>query len=156
MIPMKFYRDDEYVYINNPDGTTKKVAIEDFESAISGEGGGGSGFATMVVNVTASFNPDNGYTITNVDADVADIKTAFLEGSFILAHVSVTNASMEQWLFIDYVSATWDEPPVKVYFEKLTANYHSNTDLLEFNLVELTLSGDGNHEMISTPVSISV
>lgn len=31
MIEMKFYRDDEYVYINNPDGTTKRVAIEDFE-----------------------------------------------------------------------------------------------------------------------------
>lgn len=36
MIEMKFYRDDEYVYINNPDGTTKRVPIEDFESAISG------------------------------------------------------------------------------------------------------------------------
>lgn len=33
MIELKFYRDDEYVYINNPDGTTKRVAIEDFESA---------------------------------------------------------------------------------------------------------------------------
>lgn len=43
MIELKFYRDDEYVYINNPDGTTKRVAIEDFESAISGEGGSGSG-----------------------------------------------------------------------------------------------------------------
>ena len=32
MIPLKFYRDDEYVYINNPDGTTKRVPIEDFES----------------------------------------------------------------------------------------------------------------------------
>lgn len=32
MIPLKFYRDDEYVYINNPDGTTKRVAIDDFES----------------------------------------------------------------------------------------------------------------------------
>ena len=33
MIELKFYRDDEYVYINNPDGTTRKVAIEDFEGA---------------------------------------------------------------------------------------------------------------------------
>ena len=32
MIELKFYRDDEYVYINNPDGTTKRVAIEDFEA----------------------------------------------------------------------------------------------------------------------------
>lgn len=31
MIELKFYRDGEYVYINNPDGTTKRVAIEDFE-----------------------------------------------------------------------------------------------------------------------------
>lgn len=41
MIEMKFYRDDEYVYINNPDGTTRKVTIEGFESAISGGGSGG-------------------------------------------------------------------------------------------------------------------
>lgn len=32
MIELKFYRDDEYVYINNPDGTTKRVVIEDFEA----------------------------------------------------------------------------------------------------------------------------
>ena len=37
MIEMKFYRDDEYVYINNPDGTTKRVPIEDFEAVMSGK-----------------------------------------------------------------------------------------------------------------------
>lgn len=31
MIEMKFYRDDEYVYINNPDGTTRKMTIEEFD-----------------------------------------------------------------------------------------------------------------------------
>lgn len=35
MIELKFYRDDEYVYINNPDGTTKRVAIEDFENTFN-------------------------------------------------------------------------------------------------------------------------
>lgn len=32
MITLKFYRDDEYVYINNPNGTTKQMSIEDFFS----------------------------------------------------------------------------------------------------------------------------
>ena len=36
MIELKFYRDDEYVYINNPDGTTKRATIEDFEKVFSG------------------------------------------------------------------------------------------------------------------------
>lgn len=35
MIELKFYRDDEYVYINNPDGTTKRVPIEDFENTFN-------------------------------------------------------------------------------------------------------------------------
>ena len=53
MIELKFYRDDEYVYINNPDGTTKRVAVEDFESAISGEGGGSDdGFKVRGVSYT--------------------------------------------------------------------------------------------------------
>lgn len=42
MIPMTFYRDDEFVYVNNPDGITKKVPIADFYGAISGGGSGGS------------------------------------------------------------------------------------------------------------------
>lgn len=37
MIPLNFYRDDEYVYYNNPNGITKKISIADFESMMSGE-----------------------------------------------------------------------------------------------------------------------
>ena len=37
MIKMTFYRDDEYVYINNPDGTTKKMSIADFESVFGAD-----------------------------------------------------------------------------------------------------------------------
>lgn len=37
MIPLNFYRDDEYVYINNPDGTTKRVPIEDFENTFNAD-----------------------------------------------------------------------------------------------------------------------
>ena len=36
MIKMTFYRDGEYVYINNPDGTTKRMTITDFESMLNG------------------------------------------------------------------------------------------------------------------------
>ena len=41
MIPLNFYRDDEYVYYNNPNGITKKVTIADFESVMNGGSGGG-------------------------------------------------------------------------------------------------------------------
>lgn len=41
MIPLNFYRDDNYVYYNNPNGITKKMTIADFEALMSGEGGGG-------------------------------------------------------------------------------------------------------------------
>lgn len=37
MIPLNFYRDDEYVYYNNPNGITKKMTIADFESMMSNE-----------------------------------------------------------------------------------------------------------------------
>lgn len=36
MIEMKYYRDNEYVYINNTDGITKKISIADFEGVMSG------------------------------------------------------------------------------------------------------------------------
>lgn len=36
MIKVTFYRDGEYVYINNPDGTTKRMTIADFESMLNG------------------------------------------------------------------------------------------------------------------------
>lgn len=39
MIPLNFYRDDEYVYYNNPNGITKKITIADFEAVMNGNGG---------------------------------------------------------------------------------------------------------------------
>lgn len=39
MIPLNFYRDNEYVYYNNTLGVTKKMTIAEFESLMSGEGG---------------------------------------------------------------------------------------------------------------------
>lgn len=37
MIPLNFYRDDDYVYYNNPNGITKKMTIAEFESMMSNE-----------------------------------------------------------------------------------------------------------------------
>ena len=37
MIPLKFYRDDEYVYYNNPNGITKKMTIADFEAVFNAD-----------------------------------------------------------------------------------------------------------------------
>lgn len=37
MIPLNFYRDNEYVYYNNPNGITKKMTISDFEAMMSDE-----------------------------------------------------------------------------------------------------------------------
>lgn len=42
MIPLRFFRDKTHVYINNPDGTTKKMTIAEFEAMLEGSGGGGS------------------------------------------------------------------------------------------------------------------
>ena len=39
MIPLNFYRDDNYVYYNNPNGITKKMSIADFEDMLNGSGG---------------------------------------------------------------------------------------------------------------------
>lgn len=39
MIPLRFFRDKTHVYINNPDGTTKKMSIADFEAMLNGGGG---------------------------------------------------------------------------------------------------------------------
>lgn len=41
MIPLRFYRDKTHVYVNNPDGSTKKMSIADFEAMLNGSGGGG-------------------------------------------------------------------------------------------------------------------
>ena len=39
MIPLRFFRDKTHVYVNNPDGTTIKMSIAEFESMLNGEGG---------------------------------------------------------------------------------------------------------------------
>lgn len=39
MIPLRFFRDKSHVYVNNPDGTTIKMSIAEFESMLNGEGG---------------------------------------------------------------------------------------------------------------------
>ena len=78
MIEMTFYRDDEYVYINNPDGTTKRVPIEDFESAISGEGSGGGGVTVDTALSATSTNPVQNkviYSTMQEKADSADVPT---------------------------------------------------------------------------------
>lgn len=105
MIELKFYRDGEYVYINNPDGTTKRVAIEDFENTFNvdtaelpsytssdagkvlvvnndgtglewAEGGGGAS--------------DNQYLLTldgegDIDNSVSDVTSAVYSGKTIVA-----------------------------------------------------------------------
>ena len=43
MIPVHFYRDKDYVYINNTDGITKKMTIEEFNACFSDDSGGGGG-----------------------------------------------------------------------------------------------------------------
>ena len=105
MIELKFYRDYEYVYINNPDGTTKRVTIEDFENTFNvdtaelptytssdagkvlvvnsdgtglewAEGGGGAS--------------DNQYLLTldgegDIDNSVSDVSSALYSGKTIVA-----------------------------------------------------------------------
>lgn len=62
MIPVRFYRDDDYIYFNNPDGLTKKIPISDFEAIMSGEGGsGGSLIVTLTVNESDKLTTESSY-----------------------------------------------------------------------------------------------
>lgn len=76
MIPLNFYRDDNYVYYNNPNGITKKMTIAEFEAVMSGDGGGGSGGATVVNFVQ---DPDSPSTV-KTDKTFAEIRTAMQSG----------------------------------------------------------------------------
>lgn len=101
MIELKFYRDDEYVYINNPDGTTKRVAIEDFESAISGDGGSGSGGEEVVMVVNNVYN--------TLDATWNEIKTA-VDANKIVAVKKAYEEDGDTTIIYSYVSQVLSEP----------------------------------------------
>lgn len=74
MIPLNFYRDDNYVYYNNPNGITKKMSIADFESAMSGGGGG---------DLQISFTGDISEQSTIINISYNGIKNAVLSGKAV-------------------------------------------------------------------------
>lgn len=99
MIEMKFYRDDEYVYINNPDGTTKRATIEDFESAISGEGGS-SGGDILDVTVEVKVKSADNIEVLNRSVAIKDIVSAVRENKTVIVHLyaaGILNALLSQY-----------------------------------------------------------
>ena len=78
MIELKFYRDDEYVYYNNPNGITKKITIADFEAVMNGTGGGGgeTGGGVLVVSY------DN--ETTEINKSYKEIKEAVDSGKIVM------------------------------------------------------------------------
>lgn len=85
MIPLNFYRDDEYVYYNNPNGITRKMSIADFETVMSGGSGGGGG--SFLVNTL----PDSEETaIYPLDKTFSEIDTAFRSGKAVIVNASAT------------------------------------------------------------------
>lgn len=79
MIPLKFFRDKTHVYVNNPDGTTKKMSIADFEAMLNG--GGGSGGAGLVVHEL--YNSDDDYTY--LDKTFTEILNASKNGVVLVS-----------------------------------------------------------------------
>ena len=73
MIPLNFYRDDEYVYYNKPNGITKKMTIADFESVMNGGGSGGGGDALPILAINVVENESNELVYTVRSKDFTDL-----------------------------------------------------------------------------------
>ena len=81
MIPLNFYRDDEYVYYNNPNGITKKMTIAEFESVMSGTGGESQG-VDYLYPVTISYDDTTG--LYSVDKSYNEILGALNAGKYVI------------------------------------------------------------------------
>lgn len=103
MIPLNFYRDDDYVYYNNPNGITKKMTIADFEAVFdadsselpsytSSDGGkvltvnsGGTGLEWGEVSgdIQIRFTDNISETTTIIPISYNEIKNAVLSGKAV-------------------------------------------------------------------------
>lgn len=100
MIEMKFYRDDEYVYLNNPDGTTKRATIEDFEKVFSGSSGGDIMRTTMSPRTQT------------LDKTWKEINDAIVGGKFVYIYYNADGETPEYYFIGSTVYADWDDPPI--------------------------------------------
>lgn len=104
MIPLNFYRDDEYVYYNNPNGITKKMTIAEFEAVMSGEGGGdipehSSSNQGEVLSVDA-----NGDLVWKTLPPSGELTTQLLSVQYSGETISITaggSASLINFTFLD-------------------------------------------------------
>lgn len=94
MIPMTFYRDDEYVYYNNPNGITKKMTIAEFEAMMSGD------------SELPAYSSSNSGEVLSVDSD-GDLewKTLTLPSDGILVVKMLYNAEADR----THLDKTYDE-----------------------------------------------
>lgn len=81
MVPLNFFRDKTHVYVNNPDGTTKKMSIADFEAMLNGSGGGSGSAGIFVVKTLY----DGGGT-SHLDKTYAEICSAISEGKLVITY----------------------------------------------------------------------
>ena len=81
MIPLKFYRDDNYVYYNNPNGITKKMSIADFESLMSNE------------SELPEYSSSNQGDVLSVDSD-GDLEWASLPPAELPSYSSSNNGDV--------------------------------------------------------------
>lgn len=84
MVPLNFFRDKTHVYVNNPDGTTKKMSIADFEAMLNGSGGGSGSGSVLVVKTLY----DEGGT-SHLDKTYDVICEAIADGKLVITYRSV-------------------------------------------------------------------
>lgn len=134
MIPLKFYRDDEYVYYNNPNGITKKITIADFEAVMSGSGGGGggeTGGGVLVVSYDAETDGINksykeikeavaSGKIVVLNRVITDNGTVFLENMYYL--VGIAHENTDSYVVTFGSSYYFNDPVLSLYIFEATTD----------------------------------
>lgn len=107
MIELKFYRDDEYVYINNPDGTTRKVPIEDFESVFDVDTSELPAYTSSDAGKVLTVNNDG--TGLEWGESGGGVEIIGPIGAHLSADATITENSAETLLFTNFVDVDTEE-----------------------------------------------
>lgn len=158
MIPLKFYRDDDYVYYNNPNGITKKMAIADFESIFDvdaselpaytssdagkvltvNSGGTGLEWGEVGGDLQISFTGDISEASTSINISYNEIKNAVLSGKAVRL-VQPPEAEGSEFYSV-YTLATFEEDD-GTYYATFTCG--SNVATLTSDDPDADMNGGG-------------
>lgn len=111
MIPINFYRDDEYVYYNNPNGITRKMSIADFESVMSGTGGSGDTDDFVSFDVVLDINFDT-YTGSVLKGDYNTVREKITNNTPIVVGVHTKAGSSQTFT----IGANYELTTTAIYF----------------------------------------